>query len=85
MTKEEAKRMLKEEGLTYGDAVMLVSSFVPEGMSESWSISQEAVKRMILGAIERIRQQKGTSDFKFCWRGPDSNFYVGYCILREFG
>ena len=85
MTDREAKRMLKEEGLTYGDAVMLVSSFVPGGKSKSWPrTSQEEMKQTVFDAIERIRQEKGTSDFRFGFGDVGSNGFIGYCILREF-
>jgi len=82
MTKQEARKRMVRDGLTYGDAVMLVASFVPEGDSKIWEhTTQEQVKEWTLGRLQELREAYGTSDINF----DPHHFYFGIDLLREFG
>jgi len=84
MTREEAIKKMQEDGLTYGDSVMLVASVIPEGESKVWDdLTQEQVKEWMLKRLEYYREKLGTPNFNL-----RSNLYrwrFGIQILQEFG
>jgi len=82
MTKEEARERMDCEGLMYGDAVMLVASFIPEGMSRNWApASQKRAKEWVLQKLESWRKEYGTSDFNL----NRYHWLFGFLLLLEFG
>jgi len=84
MTKEEARERMHDDGLTYGDAVMLVASSIPEGQSKVWALSsQEQSKKWMLEQLEWYRKQLGTSNFNLNWLHGALD--LGRQILQEFG
>jgi len=82
MDREDAMAMMTNRGLTYGDAVMLVASAVPEGESKVWpDNSQKEFKEWALKQLEAYRREKGTANFNL----RQGHWLFGCYILRDFG
>ena len=82
MTTKDAFKVMEEDGLTYGDAIMLVVSFVPEGESEVWPAnSQKEFKEWTLERLQRYRERHNTANFNL----KECHWQFGINLLREFG
>jgi len=83
MTLEQARKKLREDGLTYGDAVMLVTSAIPEGQSKvNPNLTQEQAKKIFLAVLEGWRKKYG-SGYNLNRKSP--MITMGVHILHEFG
>jgi len=82
MTYEQAEERMYSEGLTYGDAIMLVASYVPDGPSKMGSKhTQTELQKKFLKLLEGMRKRRKTSQFNLMFM----NTALGIMILWEFG